>query len=106
MNICSFNHLVLDLPMQFEKAAYILKAIAHPTRLKVIDVLMDKERLTVNELADKTGCEQSLLSHHLTGLRLKGILKAEKEGLNVFYSLKEKNISPVISCIQQCNCNM
>jgi ArsR family transcriptional regulator len=92
--------------MQFEKAAYILKAIAHPTRLKVIDVLMDKDRLTVNELASKTGCEQSLLSHHLTGLRLKGILKAEKDGLNVFYSLKEKNITPVISCIQQCNCNM
>jgi ArsR family transcriptional regulator len=92
--------------MEFEKAAYIFKAIAHPTRLQVICALIDKDRLTVNELADKTVCEQSLLSHHLTGLRLRGILKAEKEGQNVFYSLKEKNISSVINCIQHCNCNM
>lgn len=92
--------------MQFDKAAYIFKAIAHPTRLQVINVLLDKDRMTVNELSDKIKCEQSLLSHHLTGLRLKGILKAEKEGLNVYYSLKEKNISRVIDCVQQCDCNM
>lgn len=92
--------------MEFEKAAFIFKSIAHPTRLQVICALISKDKLTVNELAEKTGCEQSLLSHHLTGLRLKGILQAEKEGLNVFYSLKEKNISAVIDCIKDCNCNM
>lgn len=91
---------------KLEKVAFILKTVAHPTRLAVIHLLDKKGRMTVNELCSFTGCEQSLLSHHLNGMRLKGILKAEREGQNIFYSLKEKSVVGIMQCIENCNCNM
>ena len=96
-------HLEKD---KLEKAAYILKTIAHPTRLAVVSLLEGNSRLSVNEICELLSCEQSLLSHHLTNMRLKGLLKAEKEGLNVFYSLREKNLSSIIDCIEKCDCTM
>ena len=74
---------------KLEKAAFILKTVAHPTRLAIVDLLSIQERLSVNEICTILECEQSLLSHHLINMKLKGILRSEKDGLNVFYSLKE-----------------
>lgn len=91
---------------KLEKAAYILKTIAHPTRLAVIAQLQVKEELTVNELVEKTGCEQSLLSHHLINMKTKGLLKVRKEGTSAYYSLKEKNLGSVLKCIDKCDCLM
>ena len=91
---------------KLEKAAYILKTIAHPTRLAVIAQLQETGELTVNELIEKTGCEQSLLSHHLTNMKTKGLLKVRREGTSAYYSLKELNLTAVLACIAQCDCNM
>ena len=91
---------------KLEKAAYILKTIGHPIRLAVVSLLGEKERLSVNEICELLDCEQSLLSHHLTNMRIKGLLKAEKDGQNVFYSLREKNLTSIIDCIAKCDCNM
>jgi DNA-binding transcriptional ArsR family regulator len=91
---------------KLEKAAYILKTVAHPTRLAIVDLLNLNSRLNVNELTDILGVEQSLLSHHLITMKLKGILRSEKEGQCVYYSLKEKDITKLIECIENCECNM
>jgi len=91
---------------KLEKAAYILKAIGHPVRLAVVSILNENERLSVKEMCEELACEQSLLSHHLTNMRIKGLLKAEKEGQNVYYSLREKNLAGIIDCIAKCDCNM
>lgn len=91
---------------KLEKAAYILKTIAHPTRLAVIAQLQNHEELSVNELKEKTGCEQSLLSHHLINMKTKGLLEIRKQGTSVLYKLKEKNLSAVLVCIEKCNCHM
>ncbi|MCG9880156.1 MAG: metalloregulator ArsR/SmtB family transcription factor [Bacteroidia bacterium] len=91
---------------KLEKAAYILKTIAHPTRLAVIAQLQNKAELSVNELIEKTGCEQSLLSHHLTNMRSKGLLQVRKEGTSSYYSLRELNLSSVLACIEKCDCYM
>lgn len=91
---------------KLEKAAYILKTIAHPTRLAVIAQLQNTAELTVNELIEKTGCEQSLLSHHLTNMKTKGLLQVRKAGTSSYYSLKERNLSSVLACIEKCDCNM
>lgn len=87
----------------FEEAAYMLKAIANETRLCVIMQLTKKEELTVSEIRDNIDCEQSLLSHHLTDMRAKGILNCRKSGKNNYYSLKNKHISNVLKCIIQCS---
>ena len=91
---------------KLEKAAYILRTVAHPTRLAIVDLLKLNERLSVNEMGEIIGVEQSLLSHHLKTMRLAGILKSEKEGQSVFYSLKERDVTKLIDCIEHCDCNL
>ncbi len=91
---------------KYEKAAYILKAVAHPTRLAIIQLLDIQENLTVNEICETLNCEQSLISHHLINMKLRGILKSHKDGLNVYYSLKQREITKLLSCIENCECNM
>lgn len=89
---------------QLRQAAILLKAIANPTRLAVVDLLQRGRAMTVNEIGDKLACEQSLLSHHLSEMRNKELLNAEKKGVFVYYSLKEKNLLSVLKCIEKCNC--
>ena len=87
-----------------EQAAYSLKAISHGTRLSVIALLAEQEEINVSQLVEKLNCEQSLLSHHLTDMRAKGILICRRVGKNCYYSLKNKQIVQIIDCIKACNC--
>jgi ArsR family transcriptional regulator len=87
-----------------DQAAYMLKAISQGTRLCVISLLSESEELTVSQMVELLNCEQSLLSHHLTDMRAKGILNCRRDGKNCYYSLKNKQIVQIIDCIQTCNC--
>jgi ArsR family transcriptional regulator len=89
---------------KMEDAAYTLKAISNGTRLCVISILSEQEEMNVSQLGEKLNCEQSLLSHHLTDMRAKGILNCRRDGKNCFYSLKNKQIVQIIDCIRTCNC--
>lgn len=89
---------------KFEKTAYIFKSIAHPVRIGVINFLADSGRLTVNELCAKTGCEQSLLSHHLANMKANGFLESKREGQNIFYTIKESALVDLIACVDKCDC--
>jgi predicted transcriptional regulator len=92
--------------VKLEKAAYILKAVAHPIRLAIIQLLEKNEHVSVNEICETLACEQSLISHHLINMKLRGILQSNKEGLNMYYSLKERDVTNLIKCIENCDCNM
>lgn len=87
-----------------EDAAYTLRAISNGTRLRVISILSEKEELSVSQLIESLCCEQSLLSHHLTDMRAKGVLNFRRDGKNSFYSLKNKQIVQILDCIKSCNC--
>lgn len=87
-----------------EQAAYTLKAISQSTRLCVISLLANKDEMNVSQLIEELKCEQSLLSHHLTDMRAKGILNCRRDGKNCYYSLKNKQIAQIIDCIRTCNC--
>ncbi|GAA4830739.1 metalloregulator ArsR/SmtB family transcription factor [Algivirga pacifica] len=91
---------------KIEKAAFILKTIAHPMRLRIIEILGAHEKMSVGEICSILDCEQSLTSHHLSNMRLKGILSSKREGKNIFYSLKEKDVTKILSCLENCQCNM
>jgi len=113
MIICSYICIVMINTIgrnltseKLEKAAYILKTVAHPVRLAVINLLDTHEKMSVNQICETLNCEQSLLSHHLTNMRIKGLLKADKQGVQVFYSLKEKDLVKLLDCMENCNCNM
>lgn len=91
---------------KLERIAFILKTIAHPLRLGVIHLLEQHPRLSVSDICERLDSEQSLTSHHLQNMKLKGILSAKKDGRNVLYSLKERDVSLIIECLENCNCNM
>ena len=86
-----------------EAAAFILKTIAHPVRIGIVDLLSHHEKLSVNEICEKIDCEQSLISHHLANMRLKGVLSYSKEGKNVYYALRMPEVTKVIECIENCD---
>ncbi|MER2997857.1 ArsR/SmtB family transcription factor [Pontibacter populi] len=87
---------------KLERAAYVLKSVAHPIRISIIDLLEQRDRLSVTELQEALHIEQSLLSHHLTNMRDKGVLDTKREGKNVYYSLTDTTISHIIECINGC----
>ena len=87
---------------KLERASYVLKAVAHPARIAIVDLLDQCERLCVGELQEKLGLEQAVLSHHLINMRDKGILKTERSGKNIYYSLTDKTITNIIQCINDC----
>jgi ArsR family transcriptional regulator len=89
-----------------EKAAYILKCIGHPARLAIIELLSERKEITVNEICHELGMEQSLISHHLVNMKIRGLLSSRKEGINIYYALKERNLLTIITCVQKCDCNM
>lgn len=97
------NSLQIRLDQKkLERAAYVLKCVAHPIRISIIDLLEQRDRLTVSELQHVLKIEQSLLSHHLTNMRDKGVLDTKREGKNVFYFLADSTITSIIDCINGC----
>lgn len=88
---------------QIEQAADMLKAMAHPMRLKIIDMLRNSQQaLTVTEIYQTLDIEQAVASHHLSILKNKGIVIVSREGKNSCYSLKFETISAILDCIGKC----
>ncbi len=90
--------------MNLDKVAFILKCIAHTTRLAIINILFEHKQLPVNEICTMLKLEQSVVSHHLINMKTKGLLNATKSGNSVHYSLKEPNLIQIINCVKSCNC--
>lgn len=89
---------------QLEKAASMLKAIAHPMRIAILNSLENGKRLSVTQIHESLKIEQSTASHHLGILRDKDVLTAKREGKNTFYSIKHERLNTLIDCIGTCAC--
>lgn len=102
------NKSVMDeaLVEKLDRIAYILKTVAHPLRLGIVHLLEQHPRLSVSQICEMLESEQSLTSHHLQNMRLKGILSVKREGRSMMYSLKERDVSLIIECLDSCQCNM
>jgi DNA-binding transcriptional ArsR family regulator len=83
-------------------AAEMLKAIAHPMRITIVSYLDRKQKLTVTEIYEKLGIEQSATSHHLGILKSKGVLASTRDGKNTYYYLKHEGLSGILKCIEDC----
>lgn len=89
----------------YESRARIIKAMAHPTRLFIVDELSKGEQC-VCELRDMIGADISTVSKHLAVLKEAGIVLDDKRGLQVWYSLKMPCILKFFGCVEevlQCN---
>lgn len=89
---------------QLDKAANMLKAIAHPIRISILSFLEEGQKLTVTEIHEKLHIEQSTTSHHLGILKDKGVLGSQRDGKNTFYYLRHEQLSHIVDCISKCAC--
>ena len=83
-----------------ERVAEILRVLAHPHRLKFVELLMAGEK-SVNELAETVGLPQNATSQHLNMMRTRGILSRRRDGRNVYYRVENPNALNVIQCIRK-----
>jgi len=84
---------------KLERRANILKALAHPSRLMMIDDLAKGERC-VCELQKLVGADMSTVSKHLTVLKKAGLVESDKRGLQVFYRLLSPCVMNFFTCVE------
>ncbi len=89
--------------IKLEAAASKLRAIAHPMRIAIIDLLHENQKQSVTEIYQKLDIEQASASHHLNILKNKGVLTSRRDGKKIFYSLKNQTLTEIIECIERCN---
>jgi ArsR family transcriptional regulator, arsenate/arsenite/antimonite-responsive transcriptional repressor len=82
-----------------EARANIIKALAHPTRLYIIEQLSEGERC-VCELRDGVGADISTVSKHLSILKNAGLVVDRKEGLWIYYRLRCTCITAFLECVE------
>jgi DNA-binding transcriptional ArsR family regulator len=78
-----------------KRAALTLRALHHPLRKKLIELIEGKGEVTVTELYAKLKIEQSVASQHLAILRRAQIVKTERDGKKIFYSVNGKRIGQI-----------
>ena len=92
-------------PQHYEARAAIAKALGHPTRMLLLDVLNRRE-MCVGDLTDLAQVDQSTVSRHLAVLKAVGIVEDEKRGSMVYYRLRLKCVLRFFDCVEsvmKCN---
>jgi DNA-binding transcriptional ArsR family regulator len=83
-----------------EYKASVFQALAHPTRIAILEALRDGE-VPANEIQERLGIEQANLSQHLAILRSRQIVANRKEGNHVYYSLRNRTLVRVLDLMRQ-----
>lgn len=84
---------------KLERRANVLKALAHPSRLLMVEELAKGERC-VCELQDLVGADMSTVSKHLAVLKKAGLVECDKRGLQVFYTLLSPCVLNFFTCVE------
>jgi len=89
---------------KLQAVAKILKTIAHPVKLEILEVLETEEPLDVSTICKRIGaeCEISMMSHHLAKLKDNGIVTSEKIGKQVYYKIADRHILHIFDCMENC----
>ena len=85
-----------------KRVARLMKTVGHPSRLKIIELLMEKKTLPVREIYEAIDISQSNASQHLKSLEDVGVLSSTREGKNIFYEIKNKTIIKLLECVNEC----
>ena len=80
----------------FELKAQLFKSLAHPARIRALELLVEGER-SVSELQPDVGIESAHLSQQLAVLRRAGLVTTRKEGTTVYYSIKEPLLADLLA---------
>ena len=82
-----------------EQAAECLKTLAHPHRLRVVQMLL-RGRYTVGELAEACGIPSHMASEHLRLMQRCRLLSCEKDGRKAYYAVAEPHLESLMACIE------
>jgi len=81
--------------------AGIFRALAHPTRIAIVELLRDEGEVPVSRIYEQLGLEQTNASQHLAVLRSKQIVIGRKDGNQVFYALRDPILGKVLNLMRQ-----
>ncbi len=92
---------IVNEPGRADRLAEVLKALAHPLRLRLVAALCLEER-NVAQLCALLDARQALVSQHLSVLRMVGLLSADRSGGTATYSIMEPNLRNLVACLTGC----
>ena len=81
--------------------AGVFQALAHPTRIAIVELLHDEPEVPVSQIYERLGIEQTNASQHLAVLRSQKIVSGRKDGNQVFYSLRDPILGEVLDLMRQ-----
>jgi DNA-binding transcriptional ArsR family regulator len=81
------------------QAAECLRTLAHPHRLRMVQMLLRGE-YTVGELAEACGIQSHMASEHLGRMKDRGLLRMERRGRSVYYGIAEEGLAGILNCIE------
>jgi ArsR family transcriptional regulator len=84
-----------------EHLAGILKALAHPARLRIVAAL-GEGRVSVGDLARRLDLAQAIVSQQLRILRMEGLVESERSGGYALYALAEPRLKALLKCLEKC----
>ncbi|PID93877.1 MAG: transcriptional regulator [Bacteroidetes bacterium] len=96
------NKPTLDIE-KLEAAASKLRAMAHPMRLAIIELLQNGNKMNVTQIYQKLHMEQATASHHLNVLKNKKLLISFRKGKHIYYTLQNDTLQEIMHCIDRCH---
>ena len=81
------------------QAAECLKTLAHPHRLRMVQMLL-QGRYTVGELAESCGIPSHMASEHLRLMQRCGFMTSEKDGRKAYYQIAEPHLASIMACVE------
>ena len=81
-----------------EHVAQVMKAVAHPVRLQILELLEDHEEC-VGDIVKAVGGKQAITSQHLNMMRDKGVLSCRRDVAKVYYRIENRNVIRLLHCI-------
>lgn len=86
-------------PVDYSRRARIIKAMGHPSRLKMLHALADGE-MCVCDLRELVGADMSTVSKHLSVMKRAGLVEDRKDGLRVHYRLRVPCVLDFMNCVE------
>ena len=87
--------------VKYNNIAQMLRIIAHPCRLNIIEMLRAGE-MQVTKIQEQVHCKQSVTSQHLIKMKNKGVLKSRRKGNAMFYSIANFEVLKILKCLKNC----
>lgn len=86
---------------ELRRAVLVLRAVNHKLRQRMIDLLEESERMTVTDIYIKLRLEQSVASQHLAILRKAGVVRTDRQGKYIYYSLDNERLGQISRLVEE-----